>query len=146
MGAMASQITSLTIIYSIVQSGTDQRKHQSSASLAAQMASDTENVSIWWRHHVSLRNNSIARKGRLQRCDPHQTSRTHTHPDSKVYGANMGPNWGRQDPGGPRVGRMYLAILEDNLLVPTFISSVCESLVTNVKMLFLICSCVHFKY
>ena len=34
MGAMASQITSLTIVYSIVYWGTDQRKHQSSASLA----------------------------------------------------------------------------------------------------------------
>ena len=31
---MASQITSLTIVYSTVYSGTDQRKHQSSASLA----------------------------------------------------------------------------------------------------------------
>ena len=34
MGAMASQITSLTIVYSIVYSGADQSKHQSSASLA----------------------------------------------------------------------------------------------------------------
>ena len=34
MGAMASQITSLTIVYSTVYSDTDQRKHQSSASLA----------------------------------------------------------------------------------------------------------------
>ena len=25
-------------------------------------------------------------------------------PDSKVYGANMGPIWGRQDPGGTHVG------------------------------------------
>ena len=45
-------------------SDADQRKHQSSASLAfvwnspgigefpAQMASCAENVSIWWRHHV----------------------------------------------------------------------------------------------
>ena len=33
MGTMASQITSLTIVYSIVHSGTDQRKHQGSASL-----------------------------------------------------------------------------------------------------------------
>ena len=31
---MASQITSLTIVYSTVHSGADQRKHQSSASLA----------------------------------------------------------------------------------------------------------------
>ena len=34
MGAMASQITSLTIVYSIAYSGDDQRKHQRSASLA----------------------------------------------------------------------------------------------------------------
>ena len=34
MNAMASQITSLTIVYSSVYSGADQRKHQSSAWLA----------------------------------------------------------------------------------------------------------------
>ena len=31
-------------------------------------------------------------------------------PDSKVHGANMGPIWGRQDPGGPHVGLMNFAI------------------------------------
>ena len=59
MGAMASQITSLTVVYSIVYSGEDHSKHQSAASLAfvwgihrgsgefpAQMASDAENDSI----------------------------------------------------------------------------------------------------
>ena len=34
MGAMASQITSLVIVYATVYSDADQRKHQSSASLA----------------------------------------------------------------------------------------------------------------
>ena len=34
MSAMASEITSLTIVYSSIYSGADQRKHQSSASLA----------------------------------------------------------------------------------------------------------------
>ena len=34
MGAVASQITSLTIVYSNVSSDADQMKHQSSASLA----------------------------------------------------------------------------------------------------------------
>ena len=34
MGAMASQITGLTMVYSAFYSGEDQRKHQSSASLA----------------------------------------------------------------------------------------------------------------
>ena len=30
-------------------------------------------------------------------------------PDSQVHGANMGPTWVRQDPGGPHVGPMNLA-------------------------------------
>ena len=63
MAAIASQITSLTIVFSTVYSDADQRKHQSTASLAfagfspgtgefpTQMASNAENVSIWWRHH-----------------------------------------------------------------------------------------------
>ena len=58
MGAIASQIMSLTLVYSTVYSDADQRKHQISASLAfgefpAQMAGNAENVSIWWRHHGS---------------------------------------------------------------------------------------------
>ena len=35
MSAMASRITILTIVYSTVYLGADQRKHQSSASLAS---------------------------------------------------------------------------------------------------------------
>ena len=31
-------------------------------------------------------------------------------PDSKVHGANMGPIWGHQDPGGPHVGPINFAI------------------------------------
>ena len=41
MGTMASQITSLTSVYSTVYSGADQRK----------MASNAEFFFIWWRHH-----------------------------------------------------------------------------------------------
>ena len=35
-------------------------------------------------------------------------------PESKIHGANVGPTWGRQDPGGPHVGHANLAIC-DNL-------------------------------
>ena len=59
MNAMASQITSLTIVYSTIYSGADQRKHQSPALVAlctgqvpAQRATNAENVSVWWHHHV----------------------------------------------------------------------------------------------
>ena len=38
-------------------------------------------------------------------------------PGNKVDGANMGPIWGRQDPCGPHVGRVNLAILVVNVLV-----------------------------
>ena len=34
----------------------------------------------------------------------------HVYPDSKVHRANMGPTWGQQDPGGPHVGHVNLAI------------------------------------
>ena len=70
----------------------------------AQRASNTKNVSIWWRHHA----------------------------DSKVHGANMGPIWGRQDPGGPHVGPMNFAIwaiyLVDSMM------SLMVSLVTTSRM------------
>ena len=61
MGATAPQVASFTIVYSIVYWDADQRKHQSSVGnspatgeFPAQMASNAENVSIWWRHHVIL--------------------------------------------------------------------------------------------
>ena len=38
---------------------------------------------------------------------------TISNPDSKVHGANMGPTWGWQDPGGPHLGHMNLAIWEE---------------------------------
>ena len=79
---MASQTTSLTIVYSTVYSGADQWKHQSSVSLAfvwgihrwpvnsphAQRASIAENVSIWWRHHG--RQNLINTLVKLLPCLP----------------------------------------------------------------------------
>ena len=58
-------MTNVSIVCSTVYSGADQRKHQSSASLAcargiqrwtprgfpSQRASNAEKVFIWWRHH-----------------------------------------------------------------------------------------------
>ena len=39
-------------------------------------------------------------------------------PDSKVHGANMGPIWGRQDPGGPHVGPMNFVIWDPTTPTP----------------------------
>ena len=38
-----------------------------------------------------------------------------TYPDSKVHGVNMGPTWGAQDPDGPHVGHVNLAIWDSYL-------------------------------
>ena len=57
MGAMASHITSFTIVYATVYSDADRRKNQSFVPLflcgefPSQMASNAEYVSVWWRHH-----------------------------------------------------------------------------------------------
>ena len=32
------------------------------------------------------------------------------NPDCKIHGTNVEPTWGRQDPGGPRVGHMNFGI------------------------------------
>ena len=65
MSIMVFQITSILIVYSTICSGADQRKHQSSVSLAfvrrihwedpSQRANNTENVSVSWHHHVALK-------------------------------------------------------------------------------------------
>ena len=66
MGAIASLITSLTTVYSTVYSDADNKKtpkfrvtglcvgnSPETGEFPAQMASNAENVSIWWRHHVT---------------------------------------------------------------------------------------------
>ena len=63
MGAIASQITSLTIVYSTVYSGADKKTSKllvtvlcamnspGTGEFSAQSTSNADNVSIWWRHH-----------------------------------------------------------------------------------------------
>ena len=66
MGAIVSQIASLTIVYLTVYSDADIKKNikaprhwalggefTGTGEFPAQMASNAENVSIWWRHHGS---------------------------------------------------------------------------------------------
>ena len=67
MAAMASQATSVSIVYLTVCSGVEQRKHQNSVPLAfvggnspvnrefpGQRANNAEKYSIWWCHHVKM--------------------------------------------------------------------------------------------
>ena len=69
MSTMASQITSLTIVYSTVyfqaqiKENTKAPRHwplcgEFTGEFPAQMTSNAENVSIWWRHHVCVPHSS----------------------------------------------------------------------------------------
>ena len=55
ISATTFYITSVSIVCSTICSSADQRKHQSSASLAFVRGIHwwPENVSSWWRHHVA---------------------------------------------------------------------------------------------
>ena len=66
MNMIASQITSLTIVYSTVYSRRKSKKASKlrvtglcvgnspeTGEFPAQRASNAENVSIWWRHHAN---------------------------------------------------------------------------------------------
>ena len=53
----------------------------------------------WWRHDMETHYWPLWKPPIWQEC-----------PDSKAYGANMRPTWGRQDPGEPYVGPMNLAL------------------------------------
>ena len=79
-------------------------------------------ISVTW-HHVSIGSSNGYVPNRQwaitwpnddifsllkNKCTP--SSQCFNIPDSKVHEANMGPNWSRQDPGGPHVGPMNFAI------------------------------------
>ena len=80
MGAIASQITTLTIVYSIVHWGPDKKTPklrvtglcEGTSSVTdefpAQMASDTENVSIWRRHNVKFSKSVVALAPAMHVC------------------------------------------------------------------------------
>ena len=53
----------------------------------------------WWQHYDLL-------------MSPTLDNTVDINSDNKFHGANMGPIWGRQDPGGPHVGPMNFAIRE----------------------------------
>ena len=75
----ASEITGVQIVFLAVCSGADQRKHQSSVSLAfvrginqwpvhsSHNGQQRRNVSIWWRHHIltNIQVDSIALSSEL---------------------------------------------------------------------------------
>ena len=45
------------------------------------------------------------------------------YPDSKVHGANMGPIWGRQAPGGTHVGPMNFDIARSAVVTEEALST-----------------------
>ena len=111
MSTMASQITSLAIVYSTVYSGTDERKHQSSGSLAF-----VRGVHRWPVN--SPHKGPVTRKifpfddVIMLRCDPSAC-------DQPRLGetANIPETWCQQHPSNHDESNRYNLI--NNIIIPT---------------------------
>ena len=101
MDAMASQITSLTIVYSAVfrrrskktsklcVTGLCEGNSTATGEFPAQMASNAENVSIWWRHHVpQVSSTAVQSSNELQILD-HMTGYQDSNSTSGHQGTYM---------------------------------------------------------
>ena len=90
MGTMASQITSLTIVFLTVYSDADQRKEPKlrvtglfagkspvTGEFPAQIASNAENFPIWWRHHAQPTRKYVFYKSNLQTVSHRTVQRQH---------------------------------------------------------------------
>ena len=60
-------------------------------------------------------------------CQNQADDKLNRYHDSKVHGANMGPTWGRQDPGQPHVGHMNLAIWVVKTILQQFSTYILQS-------------------
>ena len=90
MGTIASQITSLTIVYSTVYSDADQRKHQSSASLAFVQGihrGPVNSTHQWPVTRKMLSFDDVIMKSNRDNCVPY-TSRTQHHSE-RVYNSHL---------------------------------------------------------
>ena len=65
-------------------------------------------IACVWQGQVTLYHSSYILE--QLNIDLFSVGKDSNEPDSKDRGANMGPTWGLQDPGGPYVGHMSLAI------------------------------------
>ena len=98
MSMIVSQITGVSIVCSTICSkktsklcvtGLCEGNPPVIDGFPSQRASNMQNISIWWHHHI-MPNNSV-RIG---------------FPDNIVHGTNMGPTWALSAPDGPHVGPM----------------------------------------
>ena len=64
-------------------------------------------------------------------------------PDSKVHRVNIGPIWGRQDPGGPQVGPMNFIIWDVSLWHSDMRWNICPNRLIHIYLL--MCE-YHSKY
>ena len=132
MGAMASQITSFTIVCSTVYSGADQRKHQSPASLAFMRGVHRWPVNSPHKGQVTrkmfpfddvIMNLTTMRNSYMDNCYnavnfPEQPR--NRHPIARPSGRNRCISWGQG-----LIDVMFES-LQDEILYPEAMISMCE--------------------
>ena len=71
-------------------------------------------------------------------------------PDNKVDGAIMGPTWSRQDPGGPHIGHMNVAIWGVPLCSPDVTHIISDRVLPNVYSTLIVsrseCACKKYGH
>ena len=96
---------------------------------------------LHWPQFVSWFCCSVNSSWPIDATPQHRTGPMLAHPDSKFHGANMGPIWGRQDPGGFHVGPMNFAILTAKSLLPPGT----KPLLTNLNVSSVRSSNIHLR-
>ena len=71
---------------------------------------------------------------------------TYTYPDSKVYGANRGPTWGRQDPGGPQCWPREPCYLSIHRLMLDIKFSISKPMCTRAPHVLIFCSLITVNF
>ena len=79
--------------------------HQQTPGITHQMI-----IYLQWLNAESLLANKNVLKG-FQLGGRCTTSQSEAIPESKVHGANMGPIWGQEGPGGPHISPIELCYL-----------------------------------
>ena len=102
--------------------------------------SSSVQAKAWWRRAVKLLPEPT--------MTPFTDVYMHSLPESKVHGANMGPIWGRQDPGGLHLGSMNFAIWAGLKVLYTLIAThysdaIVSAMTLQVISVSILCSTVY---
>ena len=133
MRTMASQITSLTIVYSAVYSGADQRKHQSSASLAFVRGIHQWPVNSPHKWPVTRKNFHLMTSSWKMPCPNAVQSRIHTHTRILMgfYGYILGTS--AVSRFRPIIAPVWMSMAQGSQTLKIINVNICQNLILHLQ-------------